>query len=83
MANNLVKYRSKHGFTQEKLGEKLGVTKATISYIEKNRLSAKQAQKCAKILNENVFNILGLDAFKIIPKTEEDKNILIETIKNL
>lgn len=83
MANNLVKYRGKHGFTQEKLGEKLGVTKATISYIEKNRLSAKQAQKCAKILNENVFNILGLDVFKIVPKTEEDKNILIETIKNL
>ena len=83
MANKLVKYRGKHGLTQAELGEKLGVTKATISYIEKNRLSAKQAQKCAEVLNENVFNILGLDALKIVPKTEEDKNILIETIKNL
>lgn len=83
MPNNLAKYRGKHGFTQEQIGEKLGVTKANISYIEKKHLSVKQAKKCAEILGENVFDILGLDVFTIIPTTEEDKNILIKTINNL
>ena len=50
---------------------------------EKNTISFKTAQKCAKILNENVFNILGTDALKVLPQTEEEKEILIELIKNL
>ena len=82
MSNNLAKYRGKHGLTQTQLGEMLGMTKAGVSHFEKNTISFKTAQKCAKILNENVFNILGTDALKVLPQTEEEKEILIELIKN-
>ena len=83
MANNLAKYRGKHGLTQEQLGSKLGITKAGVSCLEKGKLSPKTAQKCAEILGENRFALLGTDVLKELPKTEEDKAILIEIIQNL
>ena len=83
MANNLAKFRGKHGLTQEQLGEKLGISKAGVSHLEKNKICPETAQKCADILGENVFAILGTDALKSIPHSEEDKRILIETINNL
>ena len=83
MANNLAKYRGKHGLTQEQLGEKLGISKAGVSHVEKNGLCPKTAEKCAEILDENIFLLMGSDVLKVLPKTEEDKNILIEVIKSL
>ena len=83
MANNLAKFRGKHGLTQEQLGEKLGISKAGVSHLEKNKICPETAQKCADILGENVFDILGTDALKAIPQTEEDKNILIDIIRSL
>lgn len=83
MANNLAKFRGKHGLTQEQLGEKLGISKAGVSHLEKNKICPETAQKCADILGENVFAILGTDALKAIPQSDEDKRILIETINNL
>ena len=43
----------------------------------------KTAQKAAEILKVNVFSLLGTDALRIVPLTEEDKNALIEVIKGL
>ncbi len=83
MANNLAKIRGKHGLTQEQLGAKLGITKAGVSSYEKNKLCPKAAQKIANILGENVFQILGADALKLVPQNETDKNVLIEIIQNL
>ena len=81
MANNLAKFRGKHGLTQEQLGEKLGISKAGVSHLEKNNLCPKTAKKIAQIFDENVFALLGTDVLKEIPKTEEDKKALIETIE--
>lgn len=81
--NNLAKYRTKHKFTQTELGNKIGVSKAGLSYIEKNRINPNTAAKCAEILNENMFSILGKDALRAIPKTEEDKDVLINLIRGL
>lgn len=83
MSNNLSKFRGQHGLTQEQLGEKLGISKAAVCFIEKNNLSPEMAQKCSDILGENRFSLMGTDALKALPKTQEEKDILIETIKNL
>lgn len=83
MANNLAKFRGKHGLTQEQLGEKLGISKAGVSHWEKNKICYESAKKCADLFGENVFAILGTDALRVIPETEEDKEILIEVIKGL
>ncbi|SDP76135.1 helix-turn-helix transcriptional regulator [Halobacillus aidingensis] len=39
MRNRLTEYRKKHGLSQEKLAEKLQVSRQTIISIEKNRYS--------------------------------------------
>lgn len=83
MSNNLAKFRGKHGLTQEKLGKKLGISKAGVSYYEKHRLSPELAVKCAEALGENPFALLGTDALAAIPTTEDDKQILIEMIEGL
>ena len=83
MANNLAKYRGKHGLTQEQLGARLGITKAAISAIEKNKLCGKTAVRCSEILGENPFALMGTDVLKMLPQTEEDKKILIEIIQSL
>ena len=83
MANNLARYRGKHNLTQEQLGEQLGISKAGVCHLEKNNIASRTAKKCAEILGENVFDVMGSDVLKIVPKTEEDKEILINVIRNL
>lgn len=83
MANHLAKFRGQHGLTQEQLGEKLGISKAGVSHLEKNKICPNTAKKCATILGENAFAIMGTDVLKAIPQTEEDKNILIDIIRSL
>ena len=81
--NNLAFYRAKKGLNQRELGEKLGLTDASISLAEHSKLPIKAALEASKILDVNVFTLLGTDSLKLIPKTEEDKAALIEVIKNL
>ncbi len=81
--NNLAKYRAVHGITQKELGKMVNLGKASISHIEKNTLTEKRAEQFAKILNENKFALLGTDALQVLPKTEEEKRILIKIIEDL
>lgn len=81
--NNLAKYRGKHGLTQAEMAEKLKITKSGVCFFERNTISLKTAKKCAEILNENIFDILGTDSLVVLPQTEEDKQILIKMIKEL
>ncbi|MCR4661673.1 MAG: helix-turn-helix transcriptional regulator [Clostridia bacterium] len=83
MANNLAKYRAKKGLNQRELGEKLGLGDATISLAEHSKLPVKTALKASEILDVNVFTLLGTDVLRLIPKTEEDKQALIEIIRNI
>lgn len=83
MSNNLALYRAKKGLNQRELGEKLGLTDASVSLLEHRALSIKHAKDIAEILDVNVFALLGTDVLKLIPQTEEDKAILIEIIKGL
>ena len=83
MANNLAKCRAKHGLTQEELGKKLGLSRAGVNYLEKHKLTAKAALKCAQALDENVFTLLGSDVFQILPSTEEDREALSKIVSSL
>lgn len=81
--NNLAYYRAKKGLNQKQLGEKLGLTDASVSLAEHSKLPVKTAIKASEILGVNVFSLLGADALRIVPLTEEDKKSLIEVIKGL
>lgn len=81
--NNLAKIRGKHQITQTELAEKIGVTKQGLCFNEKGKCSVAVAEKAAEALNENIFEILGADSFVILPKTDEDKTILINIIRGL
>jgi len=73
MGNNLAKIRGKHQLTQSELANALGVTKQGVCFNETGKCSIGMAQKTAKYLNENVFEILGTDVFVKIPETKEDR----------
>lgn len=81
--NNLAKIRGEHRITQTDLAEKIGVTKQGLCFNEKGKCSVQIATKVAEILNENVFRVLGTDALVLEPKTEEDKEVLINIIRGL
>ena len=83
MANNLMKLRGKHQLSQSDLAKKIGITKQGLSFNEVKRVSFKVASKAAEVLGENVFAVLGSDALVALPKTEEDKRILIQIIEEL
>ena len=83
MANNIAYYRIKHGLTQKAFGEKVGMATHAVGYAENHRCSVELAKKTAVALGENAFDILGSDVLRLLPKTEEEKEILIKIIKEL
>ena len=83
MASNIAFYRIKHGLTQKEFGEKIGMAVHAVGYAEHHRCSVELAEKAALALGENAFDILGSDVLKLLPKNEEDKEILINMIKEL
>lgn len=83
MANNIAFYRIKHGLTQKAFGEKIGMATHAVGYSENHRCSVALAKKTAIALGENPFNVLGSDVLRLLPTTEEDKEILIKMIKEL
>ena len=83
MANNLATLRIKHGLTQKAFGEKVGMATHAVGYSENHRCSVDLAQKTSTVLGENVFEVLGSDVLRVLPQTEEDKQILIKMIKEL
>ena len=83
MANNLAKIRGKHQLTQTQLAKALGVTKQGLCFNENGKLSLGLAKKAAEYLDEDIFEILGTDVFVIKPDTDQQKDYLINLIKNL
>ncbi|GIO25211.1 helix-turn-helix transcriptional regulator [Oceanobacillus sp. J11TS1] len=63
MKNNMVEYRQKFGYSQEKLAELLGVSRQTIISIEKGKYnpSLPLAMIIAEIFQTNVENIFILE----------------------
>ena len=63
MKNKVMEYRTKNGYSQEKLAEKLGVSRQTIISIEKGRYnpSLPLALLIAKTFNTTVESVFSLD----------------------
>lgn len=83
MANNIAKLRGKHQITQQALADKIGVTKQGLSFNEVGKTNPKMAGAIAEALGENIFTVLGADALVLLPRTAEDKEILIQMIREL
>ncbi|WP_077601487.1 helix-turn-helix transcriptional regulator [Oceanobacillus sojae] len=63
MKNNMVEYRRKFGYSQEKFAELLGVSRQTIISIEKGKYnpSLPLAMIIAEIFQTNVENVFILE----------------------
>lgn len=81
--HNLTKIRQEKNLSQADLAKLLGVTRAGISYIEKNSLNIKTAEELSKILKVSIFELLGEDSFAVLPKDHKDKKYLIKLIKGM
>ena len=81
--NNIAFYRAKHGLTQKEFGEMVSMHVHAVGYAEHHTCSVKLAKQTAEILGENIFDIMGTDILKVLPKTEEEKQIIINMIKEL
>lgn len=81
--SNLVKVRARLGINQSELAKRAGQTRAAVCYIEKSTMNASQAEKYAKALGCNRFEVIGLDVLKIIPETAEEKRILLDLIDKI
>lgn len=83
MANNLAYLRIQHGLTQKELATRVGIATHAIGYSENHNCTVKLAEKASVVLGENIFNILGPDVLKVLPRNDEEKEILIKMIKEL
>jgi len=83
MSNNIAFYRVKHGLTQKQLAEKIGIAIHAVGYAENHRCSASLAAKIGTALGENPLDIIGCDLFRIMPKNEAEKELIIKMIKEL
>ena len=79
--NNVKKYRELHRLSQTALAKGAGVSKQCVSYAEKHRVSVELAEKIAKYLNENVYDILGKDVLITYPHSKKDVRRIIRNIK--
>ncbi|WP_404448005.1 helix-turn-helix transcriptional regulator [Sutcliffiella horikoshii] len=63
MINNVAEYRKKFGYSQDKLADKLAVSRQTIISIEKGKFnpSLPLALMIAKLFESNVENIFILE----------------------
>ena len=61
--NNIPILRSQHKITQEELAKAIGVTRATISSVEKGNYnpSLELAFKLARFFNENIDNVFQVE----------------------
>lgn len=81
--NKIALLRAKHGLTQQEIADKTGMHVHAVGYAEHHVCSPKLARQLGSILDENPFEVIGSDVLKMLPQTEEDKEILIRMIKEL
>ena len=85
LGNNLFEARKKAGLTQDKVAEKLGVTRQTISKWETNETTPDiyQAKKLAKLYNLSLDELIEFDCDlkeieEVIKNTNEEKEAKID-----
>lgn len=66
MNNKIAEYRKPLGLSQHRLAKKVGVTRASINYIETGKTvpSLKLADRIAKALDVCIYDVFELDSCK-------------------
>jgi putative transcriptional regulator len=67
MKTKIKELREKHNLTQEKLAEKVDVTRQTILFLEKGKYnpSLRLAYKIAKVLNSKIEEVFSFEDEKL------------------
>ena len=85
LGNNLFEARKKSGLSQDKVAEKLGITRQTISKWETNETTPDiyQAKKLAKLYNLSLDELIEFDCDlkeieEVIKNTNEEKEAKID-----
>jgi DNA-binding XRE family transcriptional regulator len=81
--NNIRKFRGKLGLTQTELGEAVGLTRSYICVLESPKCTSIDktvAENLARFFGCNIFEVYGDNAFKNVPKTDEDKTTIIKML---
>jgi len=82
LGNNILKLRKQHRLSQEKLGEKIGVTRQTISNWELNETipDAKQLTVLSRVLQISIDKLLDNDIQNLLE--QKVNNVETKIIKN-
>jgi len=82
LGNNILKLRKQHRLSQEQLGEKIGVTRQTISNWELNETipDAKQLTALSRVLQISIDKLLDNDIQNLLE--QKVNNVETKIIKN-
>lgn len=88
VGDRIRKRRQEMGISQAKLGEKIGVTRASVSSVElgKEGLTTERVKRYAEALNTSTFDLLGYNDPEEEKKRSDDDermSILIENVRLL
>ena len=85
LGENILDYRKKSGLSQEQLGEKVNVTRQTISNWELNETqpNPEQLKLLSKTLNVSVDELIGNDIENVILKKVKMTEKQTKTIKKI
>lgn len=81
---NIKYYRKLKRISQKDLADKLGMTREYIVFLESNNchsIGTKAAEKICNYFEIDVFDLFGIDIFKIIPKTKEQYEKVISFLE--
>ena len=85
LGENILNYRKKNGLSQEQLGEKVNVTRQTISNWELNETqpNPEQLKQLSKTLNVSVDELIDNDIENVILKKVKITEKQTKTIKKI
>ena len=81
--NNAKAIRKAHHMTQTELAEILGMTKQGLCFNEVGHISFKTAKAIADYYEVNIIEVMGLDAFQVLPSSEEERAYLINLLQSI
>jgi len=82
LGNNIYHLRKEKGFSQEKLAEKINVTRQTISNWELGETfpNPEQLVRLSKVLNKSIDDLVGNEFVQGTDKEQEDEPKLLKNI---
>ena len=82
---NIEKFRALNNMTQKELGDKIGLSRVWISYIEKPnyfKIEEEYIEKMCEVFNVNKVELFGYENFRYLPEDESQAMYLIKILSN-